>query len=153
MKCNSSMNKIVLPSSSPSLARILYLPCLFSSEVHLLFYHFQPKPFMWSRFVRGNKNCGKQIYNKRAKCLARLKCTFFFLSSSSLASKNCCGTPLAFFCALRRSDQSSFINFPVFFSINPVICIWTSFPLTSCITTMDMTNTWVTVNISQPHRI
>lgn len=57
--------------------------------------------------------------------------TFFFLVSSSFASKNCCGTPLALLCALRSSDQSSFMNFPVFLSMNPVSWIWISLPFTS----------------------
>jgi hypothetical protein len=47
----------------------------------------------------------------------------FFFVSAALASKNCCGTPLGLFCALRRSVQSSFINLPVFFSMNPVSVI------------------------------
>lgn len=59
--------------------------------------------------------------------------TFFFRASSCLASKNCWGTPLALFCALRRWVQSSFINLTVFFSINPVSEIWISFPFASCV--------------------
>lgn len=57
--------------------------------------------------------------------------TFLSLCSSALTSKNSWGIPLRFFCALVNRIQSSFINRPVFFSMNPVSWIWTCLPSTS----------------------
>lgn len=83
----------------------------------------------WEQYLEFNKQLSN-FSNERGEMRRRF--TFFNRVSSAFISRNCCGIPLKFDCALINKPQSSFINRPVFFSIKPVNWIWTCLPSTFC---------------------